>query len=66
MFHGIESLQGPICKHCGREYFRGRDGLCYACWEKENEFEIRVPEDVAIFLPQTVIRDIVHRSGKEG
>lgn len=56
---------GVVCRNCGREVFRNRDGLCMSCWENENEFEIRDKEGILSFLPLTVIKEIVHRSRKE-
>lgn len=56
---------GPICSKCGEEFFRGRGGLCYSCWEKENEYEIRDKAGILSLLPKSVIMDIVHLSRKE-
>jgi len=60
-----ERAAGEICSQCGREYFRGHDGLCYDCWEKKNEFEIRDKAGALAFLPESVIFDIVHPAKKE-
>ncbi|MBA7699622.1 hypothetical protein ES703_108321 [subsurface metagenome] len=60
-----EKAAGVICKSCGREVFRSRDGLCMSCWEKENEFEIRDKSGILNLLPKSVILDIVHPSRKE-
>ena len=60
-----ENCAGAVCKGCGKEYFRGRDGLCYGCWEKENEFEIRDKTGVLSLLPKSVIMEIVHLSRRE-
>ncbi len=56
---------GVICRKCGREVFRSRDGLCFPCWEKENEFEIRDKAGALEFLPESVIMEIVHPAKKE-
>jgi len=60
-----ENCAGVVCKGCGKEYLRGRDGLCYGCWEKENEFEIRDKAGILSLLPKSVIMDIVHPSRRE-
>jgi len=60
-----ENCAGIVCKDCGREVFRSRDGLCMSCWEKENEFEIRDKTGVLSLLPKSVIMDIVHLSKRE-
>lgn len=57
--------RGGICQQCGAEYFRGRDGLCYQCWEGKNELEVRIPGDLDGFLPMSVLQEIVHPSRKE-
>lgn len=59
-----EKAAGDICKNCGKEYQRGREGLCYACWEKAHEFEIRDPQGCLNFLPESLIMPIVHKSGE--
>lgn len=56
---------GVICRKCGREVFRSRDGLCFSCWEKENEFEIRDKSGILNLLPESVIMDIVHLARRE-
>ena len=56
---------GVICKKCGREVFRSRDGLCFSCWEKEHEFEIRDKAGILNLLPESVIMDIVHLARRE-
>lgn len=60
-----ENCTGVVCRVCGREVFRSRDGLCMSCWEKENEFEIRDKTGVLSLLPKSVIMDIVHLSRRE-
>lgn len=55
---------GIICSKCGREVFRALDGMCPACYEKTNEFEIRDTAGALKLLPQTVISRIVHKSRK--
>ena len=60
-----DKAAGVVCSQCHTEVFRIRDGLCMACWEKENEFEIRDPEGVFSLLPKSVIMSIVHPSRKE-
>jgi len=60
-----ENCAGVVCKNCGREVFRSRDGLCMSCWEKANEFEIRDKTGVLSLLPKSVIMDIVHPSRRE-
>ena len=54
-----DKAAGVICKTCGREVFRSRNGLCLQCWEEENEFEIRDKTGVTEFLPRSVIMEIV-------
>jgi len=62
-----EKAAGVICKNCGREVFRSRDGLCMGCWEKANEFEIRDKEGIlgSSFIPEDVIMAIVRPARKE-
>lgn len=60
-----DKVAGPVCRKCHKEYFHGRGGLCYACWEKENEFEIRDKAGILNLLPESVIMSIVHPSRKE-
>ena len=55
---------GPTCSECGKEFFKGRDGMCMPCWEKEHEFEYRVPEEFGSLIPMSVIKDIVHKARK--
>jgi len=61
-----EKSQGAICRNCGRETFRIRDGLCYSCWEKENEFEYRGSPEALSFLPRDVIMEIARKPKGEG
>ena len=56
---------GLLCKSCGREYFRGRDGLCYPCWEQVNEIEIRDNTGITKWLPMNIIKQITHRARKD-
>lgn len=58
---------GPVCKKCGREYFKGRDGLCMPCWEweREHDIEYRIPEGLNGLIPMTSIKEIVHKTRKE-
>jgi len=60
-----ENCAGVVCRVCGREVFRSRDGLCMSCWEKENEFEIRDKAGILSLLPKSVIMEIVHPSRRE-
>jgi len=60
-----DNAAGVICRNCGREVFRSRQGLCFPCWEKENEFEIRDEAGILNLLPKSVIMSIVHPSRKE-
>lgn len=53
---------GPVCGNCRQEYFRGRDGLCYRCWEKENEFEIRDHVGLLSLVDRTVIMKIARKT----
>ncbi|MDD4986057.1 MAG: hypothetical protein PHQ43_09750 [Dehalococcoidales bacterium] len=52
---------GVVCKECGQEVFRSRDGLCLSCWEKRNEIEIRDPQGLLTLIPQSVIMSIVKK-----
>lgn len=61
-----EKAAGIICRNCGRECFRARDGLCMECWEKENEFEIRDKTGIMDVFPKDVIMAIVRPARKEG
>ncbi len=61
-----EACTGIICKSCGKEVYRSRDGLCMRCWETANEFEIRDKAGVLEFLPMDIIKGIVRPAkGKE-
>ncbi len=57
---------GPICGSCGKEFFRGRDGLCYPCWEAKVEAnpEIRDQTGLLAWLPKEVLKQITHPSRK--
>lgn len=59
-----EKGRGEVCRNCGRRYFRGRDGLCYRCWEKENEFAIRDPGGLLSLVDESVIMKIAKKSRK--
>lgn len=56
-----DNAAGIICRNCGREVFRSRDGLCLPCWEAENEFEFRDRIGVMGYLPQSVIMEIAKK-----
>jgi len=60
-----KKAKGLICRQCGQEVFKTRDGLCMRCWEKEHEFEIRDKSGILNLLPKSVIMDIVHLSRRE-
>lgn len=51
---------GPRCSKCGKEYFKGHDGMCEKCWEKTHEIEYRIPENMSGFVSMTTIASIVH------
>jgi uncharacterized OB-fold protein len=59
-----DKAAGVICSNCGREVFRTRSELCYECWEKANEFEIRDKTGILEVFPKDVIMAIVHPSRK--
>lgn len=61
-----DKAAGPVCSTCGKEYFRGRDGLCYSCWEikKDNEIEVRDTTGITQFLPMDIIEQITHPARK--
>ena len=61
-----ERAAGGVCSDCGREYFRGREGLCYSCWEnkKDNEIEVRDTTGITNFLSMDIIKQITHQARK--
>jgi len=61
-----DKAAGLVCSTCGREYFRGRDGLCYSCWEekKDGEIEVRDTTGITNFLPMDIIEQITHQARK--
>jgi len=61
-----EKGAGGVCESCGNEYFRGRNGLCYSCWEieKDNEIEVRDTTGITNFLPMDIIKQITHQARK--
>lgn len=62
--HNWEKAAGVNCNGCGKESFRARDGLCYSCWEKANEYEIRGSPELVGFLGQSVIMEIARPARK--
>jgi len=58
---------GLVCSNCGKEYFRGRDGLCYSCWEekKDNELDVRDTTGITNFLPMDILEQITHQARKD-
>lgn len=62
-----EKAAGAICSNCSREYHRGREGLCYSCWEqaKDNEIEVRDTTGITNFLPMDIIKQITHQARKQ-
>ena len=60
-----DKAAGVICRDCGREVFRSRDGLCMACWEQVHEIEIRDRTGITNWLPMTIIEQITHSARKE-
>lgn len=62
-----ESGAGLICTVCGREYFRGRDGMCYRCWENEKDKEVEVQDKTGItnWLGMDILQQITHQARKD-
>jgi ribosomal protein L37E len=59
-----EKAGGIICRNCGREVFRSRDGLCMPCWEKAHEIEIVDKTGITNWLPMDIINQITHLAKK--
>ena len=62
-----EKSKGEICSQCGKEYFRGRDGMCYSCWEqmKDNEVVFVDKTGITNWLPMEIIEQITHQYRKD-
>ena len=60
-----EKAGGVICRQCGREVFRSRDGLCMACWEQAHEIELRDQTGITNWLSMDIINQITHQAKKE-
>ncbi len=59
-----DNAAGIVCRKCGKEVYRSRDGLCMPCWEAENEIEIRDTHGILNFFPQTILEQITHKAKK--
>jgi hypothetical protein len=58
-----DDAAGVVCKKCGREVFRSRDGLCMSCWEAQNELDVRDGTGITDILPREVIMEICKKPG---
>lgn len=52
---------GIICRSCGREVFRSKEGLCIPCYEQLHEFEIIDTTGCLDFLPMSVLKEITRK-----
>lgn len=53
-----QAATGVTCRNCSREVYRSRDGLCFPCWNKINDLEIRDNSGVLNLIPLDVVMSI--------
>lgn len=55
---------GVICSSCGKEVFQSRNGLCMACWEKQEDqkLELRDKTGITNWMPLDILKQITHQA----
>lgn len=55
-----------LCKACGENWTSSPDGLCWKCWEKENEGKQRDPEALQKAIKRTQLTLTILKYRAEG
>ena len=55
-----------LCKTCGENWTSSPDGLCWKCWEKENEGKQRDPEALQKAIKRTQLTLTIPKYRAEG
>jgi ribosomal protein L37E len=57
-----EKAAGVICKKCGKEVFKSRDGYCLSCWDDVQPMEIIDKCGATNYFAPELLEQIMHFS----